>query len=366
MWHDHPSSFHWFCLYSLPHHFCASALLLSQCLNIGFKLSLCWCFSQMFIVQPNGVCFLDHRLECRGCLSYTCVNIMFWIQHLRYFNANRSPVQINYLTCLDLSKSPQLHIIFPLRTRWCVMESRTLMMLRLFLKKVLASRQNQEHVSSRSHWHRCLHLTCFSCPEKICLQVWGCGTEHFICVTLHSSICVFHLSFLCSLPCPLWPFCLFSLCPPMPLFLCRSSSLSANFYPPFSPRFPCLTCLTPMYHWGSQRPLSVLPLLCLLVSPFFPCSSPFTSLHVSVSVFLHLSFSFSLSVWYLSQAHTFHIEALLPSSFKLEFLNLSVLFPSQKYMPRCCVWEVSVKMAHAGTFGMCQTSHAHRGEMYSK
>lgn len=210
----------------------------------------------------------------------------------------------------------------------------------------------------------------FSCPEKVHLQAWGCDIRQLLCVTHCSSFYVFHLSFLFLFPMPSVTL-LSCLCPPIPPFSVPPAaflptsiplSLATSHVPPVWPLcvtgghkdpFLCAPCSALWFPLSSRFPLCFsLPCFVSLAVPldFSLCLSVCLSACLCLSVFLHLSFSFCLFLLCLSQAHMFHIKALTLHSFKLELLNLSVLLPRQKCMPRCCVPERSAKTAHAGTW----------------
>lgn len=227
-----------------------------------------------------------------------------------------------------------------------------------FLQEVPVSCQNQEQL------HHFCTLPVSAAPKWFTCYLRDVTPDNFVVSHLFY---VFYLSFLCAhtpLPCPV------TLLSVLPLsahtsILCSSSSHSQFLSLILSPFAPSAW---PIRITRSHKHSSSCFLLCSLVSPFFPIFLSVSLWHAlslllyhwnSVSVFLHLWFY----LWFLLQAHTFHIRTLLPSPFKFKLLDVSVLFPRQKCVPRCCVPEVAVEVVRAGTREMCWTSHAHTDEM---
>lgn len=198
----------------------------------------------------------------------------------------------------------------------------------------------------------------FQLSIKVSPSGWAVTPDNFSVTLCYS------LYFLFSVPthAPYDP----SVCLVQPI-LCSSSSLSPNFYPFFSPHFPCPTCLTLSMSLGVSA-LSFCPLLHPLVPPYFPFFTVsllhalslllyrlgFLSVCLCLSAFL-LSFSSSPSVCCsdVCHRHTHFTSNHFFQFFKLELLSLSMLFPRQVCMPRCCVPEASLKAHHAGTAEMC-------------
>lgn len=240
------------------------------------------------------------------------------------------------------------------------MELCMLMMFHFFLQEVPAS------CRTRSMWAAGVSYIAFppyllQLPKKGSLSSLGMWHQTtFLCHTCFTCFAfLFSAHTPPSMPCDL-SVCLASVCPY--LILCSSSSLSHNYYPSFSPHLPHLSDPS-----MSQEVTKTPPAL-LSGFPFFPiflslCHALPLLLYHWNSVSLFFFISGSVCLWLLLHAHTFHIKTLLPNPFKFELLNVSVLFPKQKYVPRCCVPEVSVKVACACTCEMCWTSHAYTGGM---
>lgn len=224
--------------------------------------------------------------------------------------------------------------------------------------------QNQEYVSRWSQLH------CFSTLPVSAAQKWftcklrDVTPDNF---SVSHLFYVFYLSFLCKhipLPCPVT--LLSCLCLPTPLSLFLQlpfSQLLSLFLSPFAP-FVWPLCIT-----RSHKDSSLCLLLWSLFFPFIPFSSLFLSTMHCLScctteiLFLCFPSSLVLSVSGFYYMHTHFASKHCYSVPLNSSYSMSLLYPRQKYVPRCCVPEVSVKVAHAGTCEMCWTSHAHAVEM---
>lgn len=238
------------------------------------------------------------------------------------------------------------------------MELCMLMMFHFFLQEVPAS------CRTRNMWAAGVSYIAFppyllQLPKKGSLSSLGILTPDNFSVS--HLFYVFYLSFLCTHT-PfhaLWPFCLSCLCLPIShsLFLqLPFSQLLSLFLSPFAPS------VWPFHVTRSHKDSSCSVLWFPLFSDFPVCHSLPLLLYHWNSVSLCFFIFGSVCLWLLLHVHTFHIKTLLPNPFKFELLSVSVLFPRQKYVPRCCVPEMSVKVACACTCEMCWTYHAYTGD----